>query len=182
MDLEAPRPRGRPSVYSQDVADEICGRLAHGESLRGICEDEHLPDHSTVIAWVVKDYNGFYNQYTRAREIQYLGMADELTDISDDGRNDWMTKTLRNGEEIEVLNKEAVERSKLRVDTRKWILSKMLPKVYGDKVQVENKIGFTEEFEQFMRQLKGEKAQKVLDARLAEDGRAVEVLPVPLRP
>ena len=172
--------RGRPSLYTPELALEICERLAQGESLRSICQDEHMPDHSTVCMWAVEDKGGFYNQYTRAREVQYLGMADELTDISDDGRNDWMTKTLKNGEEIEVVNKEVVDRSKLRVETRKWILSKMLPKVYGDKVQVEQKIGFTEEFENYMRELKGQKA-RIIDGRLADNGAAVEVLPVPLR-
>jgi hypothetical protein len=79
------------------------------------------------------DRDGFAEQYRRARELQYLGIADELTDIADDGRNDWMT--IRRGkEEIEIVNREVVERSKLRVETRKWLLSKMLPKVYGDKV------------------------------------------------
>jgi len=61
---------------------------------------------------------------------------DELNEIADDGRNDWMTVTRRDGSEIEVANNEVLQRSRLRVDTRKWIMSKILPKRYGDKLAV----------------------------------------------
>lgn len=159
-DTQAPAKRGRPSVYSEDIAMEICLRIAQGESLRSICAADNMPDHSTVCMWVVDDYQGFANRYTRAREVQYLGMADELCDISDDGSNDWME---RRG--AMVVDKEAVDRSKLRVDTRKWLLSKMLPKVYGDKLQTETTIGFTKEFEDFIRALNDKRKPKVIDAK-----------------
>jgi hypothetical protein len=120
-------------VYTDEIAEEICSRLAKGESLNSICNDEHMPAESTVRLWALEDAHGFTAKYARARELGYLRLADELVDISDDGRNDWMT--IRRGKDkVEVVNREAVERSKLRVETRKWILAKMLPKVYGDKV------------------------------------------------
>ena len=133
------KPRGRPSVFTEAVAEEICERLAAGETLTSICEDDHLPRESTVRAWALKDSHEFYAQYARAREIGYHRMADEIRDISDDSRNDWITRKTRGGEEFEVFNKEAAERSKLRVDTRKWLLSKALPKIYGDKLDVSAK-------------------------------------------
>lgn len=95
-----------------------------------------MPSESAVRAWVLEDRDGFSAQYTRAREIGYHAMADELLEISDDGTNDWMKRT--QGEDtIDVVNNEAIARSRLRVDTRKWMLSKALPKIYGDKTQVE---------------------------------------------
>lgn len=125
---------GRPTRYTEKLGTEICIRLSEGESLRCICEDEHMPAASTVCLWVIDNREGFAERYARARELQYLGMADELLDIADDGKNDWITRKSKSGEEFEVFNKEAAERSKLRVETRKWVLAKVMPKVYGDKV------------------------------------------------
>lgn len=128
--------RGRPTIFTNDIAREICARLAAGESLRSVCRDENMPAEATVREWVLDDREGFSAQYNRAREFQAYSMAEELLEISDDGSNDWMAK---HGKEAEgyLLNGEHVQRSRLRVDTRKWILSKMLPKVYGDKIQQE---------------------------------------------
>ena len=62
---------------------------------------------------------------------------DELNEIADDGRNDWMT-IKRGGEDVEVPNNEVLQRSRLRVDTRKWIMSKILPKRYADTIKTEH--------------------------------------------
>lgn len=124
-----PQPVGRPTLYTPELAAEICRRLADGESLRKICEAEAMPDESTVRLWVVEDRDGFYTHYTRARQAQALKWADEVVDIADDSTFD--AKMTENGI---VVDGEAIARARLRVDTRKWILSKVLPKVYGDKV------------------------------------------------
>lgn len=130
---EAPaRGRGRPSKYTPELAREICLRIAAGASVRSICEDEAMPSEATVRAWAVDDLDGFSAQYTRAIQIRAMGWADEIVDISDDGRND--TYIDDNGNER--TDNERVARSRLRVDTRKWMLSKMLPKVYGDTLDV----------------------------------------------
>ena len=129
---------GRPSDYSAELAAKICSELAEGRSLRDVCSDEGMPAESTVRAWAVEDREGFSAQYARAREIGYHAMADELMDIADDGRNDWME---RRGEEDAgwQANGEHIQRSRLRVDARKWMLSKVLPKIYGDKQEVDHK-------------------------------------------
>lgn len=122
---------GRPTVFTQKIADLICERIMNGESLRHICADEMLPARSTIHKWLAED-KGFSDQYVRARDLQAEHMFDEMLDIADDGTNDWMIR--KQGEdEIEVANHEHIQRSKLRIDTRKWQLSKMLPKRYGDK-------------------------------------------------
>lgn len=125
--------RGRPTDFSAEVASAICSELAKGRSLRDVCADEAMPAESTVRAWALEDRDGFSAQYARAREIGYHSMADELMEIADDARNDWME---RRGEDDAgwQANGEHIQRSRLRVDTRKWMLSKALPKLYGDKV------------------------------------------------
>jgi hypothetical protein len=125
------------STFAPDVADEILRRLSNGETLRAICRDEHMPPESTVRGWAVDDQGGFAAQYARAREIGYHAMADEILEVSDDGQNDWMERNADGNEGWEA-NGEHLQRSRLRVDTRKWLLSKALPKIYGDKVSHEH--------------------------------------------
>lgn len=128
---------GRPTSYTPEIAALICSRLGEGESLRSICAGEEFPHEATVRGWVIEDREGFSTQYARARELQAHSIADELLEIADDGSNDWMERTGKAGESIGwELNGEHVQRSKLRSDTRKWLLSKMLPKVYGDKLDL----------------------------------------------
>lgn len=121
-----------PVRYSPEIAAAICERLAAGESLRAICRTEGMPDESTVRHWAREEAD-FIPQYTRARELGYERMAEEIVEISDDGALDYIP-----GKDGPQFNSEHVQRSKLRVDTRKWLLSKMLPKVYGDKQQIEH--------------------------------------------
>ena len=137
----AAKKRGRPTKYTEAVAKEILGRLADGQSLSSICKDAHLPDKDTVLDWSEDSKSPFSRQYARARLRGYMKHADELTDIADDGRNDWMDRELKNGDTIRVVDEECVKRSQLRVDTRKWILARMLPKVYGDKLDVKHEAG-----------------------------------------
>lgn len=110
---------GRPSIYTEAIADRICEELASGKSLLSICKDESFPCESAVRAWALDNREGFYAKYARARDIGIEVMADELVEIAD-------TK--------DVMGRyDNVERSKLRVDTRKWLLSKIVPKKYGDR-------------------------------------------------
>lgn len=125
---------GRPSAYSDVIADAICERLAEGESLRSICSDDGMPDKSTVFRWLAAN-EGFCDQYARAREAQADSLFDDILDIADDGSNDWMEKRNSDGENIGWQeNGEALRRSVLRVDARKWMAGKLRPKKYGDKL------------------------------------------------
>ena len=127
--------QGRPTMLTKELAAMICKRLSLGESLRTICKDEDMPNASTVHDWVLEDRDGFAKQYGRAREMQAEFMFDEILDISDDGSNDFMTIT-KGDRTYDLENKEVTNRSRLRVDTRKWYLSKVLPKKFGDKLDV----------------------------------------------
>lgn len=131
-------PSGRLTEYTPSVAKSILSRIAAGESLRSICEPEEMPAASTVCGWVVDNREGFAEQYARARKLQAELLADELFDVADDGTNDWMEKRDKDGACIGWQeNGEALQRSRLRVDTRKWYLSKVLPKIYGERVSQE---------------------------------------------
>ncbi len=126
--------QGRLTSYTLEIAESICGQLATGMTLREVCRAEGMPAESTVRNWALEDREGFFAQYARAREIGYYSMADETLEIADDGTNDWVERENERGEKKTVLDSEHVQRSRLRVDTRKWLLSKALPKIYGDKL------------------------------------------------
>jgi hypothetical protein len=119
----------RSLEYTQEIADSICERLIDGQSLRTICLDEAMPSASTVCRWLTL-VPKFSEQYAHAREAQADTLADEILDIADDGSNDWM---VRDGK-LEY-NGDHVQRSRLRVDSRKWIASKLKAKKYGDKTE-----------------------------------------------
>lgn len=106
--------RGRPTAYTPELAALILNQIAAGTSLRKICEAENMPAESTVRLWATEDRNGFSAQYTRAREAQMDALAEDLLEIADDDDAD-------------------VNRARLRVDTRKWLMSKIAPKRFGDR-------------------------------------------------
>lgn len=127
----------RPSIFTQELVDTICKRIAEGESVRTICKDDDMPSGVTIYNWLLDDdKKEFFKQYARARDAQAELMFDELLEIADDGRNDYMERENKDGSTYEVVNSEHINRSRLRVDTRKWYLSKVLPKKYGDKLDM----------------------------------------------
>jgi hypothetical protein len=132
---------GYTPVFTQELANAICADLSAGKSLRAACAQDGRPAPSTVLQWT-EENAAFGEQYARARARGYMLLADEILAISDDSSGD-MTAPVKdgNGDTIAIArpNPEFVARSRLRVDSRKWMLSKMLPKVYGDKVEHEHK-------------------------------------------
>lgn len=130
--------RGRPSLYAEEVAIEICARLAEGEGLRSICRDEGMPAPSTVIGWVLENREGFSERYAKAKEVATHLLAEELVEIADDKSFD----TIQSQDGRDMPNSEWIARSRLRVDARKWVLSKLMAKKYGDKLTIpENEDG-----------------------------------------
>lgn len=138
----APLPKGRPSSYTDAIADSICDQLKDGETLAAICRQAGMPSEATVRAWALDDYQGFSARYAKARELGYLKMADELLEIADTPVIGEKTVDKPNG--TETTRGDMIERARLKVDTRKWLLAKALPKIYGDKIAVDHtgKVGF----------------------------------------
>jgi hypothetical protein len=140
--------------FSQEVCDAICERIANGESLRGICDDADMPAKSTVFKWLIQNPT-FADQYALARDAQADAFFDDILTIADDGRNDWMEKHDEEGGNIGWReNGEALRRSILRVDARKWMAGKLRPKKYGDKIQTEMSGSITLTHEDALAQLK----------------------------
>jgi len=126
---------GRPTNYTQKLAAQICARLSTGDSMRTVCKDDEMPAPSTVFLWLSK-YPEFSEQYAIAKEEAAEALAEEMFDIADNGSNDWMEQHSEDaGNAAYKLNGESIQRARLRVDVRKWYLSKIKPKKYGDKVQ-----------------------------------------------
>jgi hypothetical protein len=126
---------GRPTLYTQELADLVCERVATCTfGLSRLCEvNQDLPVKSTINLWRYK-YPEFSVQYAQAKLKQADLLAEECLDIADDGTNDWMETFGEDGETNYKLNGEHVQRSRLRIDTRKFLAAKLLPKQYGDKV------------------------------------------------
>lgn len=109
--------RGRPSSYNTKVADQICGHIASGKSLRSFCAIKGSPNRATIWRWL-ETRQDFRIRYARAREDQVEAFVDGLLEICDDPTLDPNDK-------------------RIRVDTRKWIAARILPKKYGDRVATE---------------------------------------------
>ena len=154
--------QGRPSAYTPEIAIEICQRLSEGESLTSICKDEHIPANATVRSWALDNVEGFSAQYTRARELGYSLLAEEMMEIADTPVIGSKTTSKATG--IETTEGDMIEHRRLQVDTRKWMLSKMLPKVYGDKLSLDADISVTQ-------QTPEQRAEKIakLTAKLQEN-------------
>lgn len=128
----------RPTDYTIDIARDICTKLAHGIPMTKICKQEGMPDISTVYRWLLKDKE-FCDMYARAREDAADTLADEIIEISDDASNDTITQRHGNNE-VEVENREWTNRSRLRVDARKWVAAKLKPRKYSDQLKIDAEI------------------------------------------
>ncbi|MCD7896657.1 MAG: hypothetical protein LUG50_08300 [Planctomycetaceae bacterium] len=135
---EQPKPekrrRGRPSKYSDAVVDRICTRLVEGESLRRICSDPDMPSLTTIWNWYRREdiKEDFLKQFLRARAFQSLVMDGDMQDIADDSSRD-----ITEGEDgEEVVDREHIQRSKLRVDTLWRRMKCMNPEMFAEKLDV----------------------------------------------
>jgi len=131
---------GRPTGYSNKVAEAICEQIAHGQGLKSICQADGMPTDRTVYLWLrMKEHVEFLHMYARAREDQQEHWADEIVEIADDATNDWMLRQTKSGETVAVVNSDNINRSRLRVDTRKWLMAKLMPRKYGDFKTLEHR-------------------------------------------
>ena len=152
---KTPKKNGRPSKYTDKLADKICQMIAQGQSVRSICVKKDMISMQTFFRWL-RENDKFREQYARACEERSYMHAEDIIEIADNATNDYMEKLEGNGY---IFNSENVQRSRLRIDTRKWLMSKLNPKVYGDKLDMTtngNDIGVT---------LSASQAEQLLNAR-----------------
>jgi terminase small subunit-like protein len=138
-----PAPKKPPRRYTPARGAKVCQLILEGYTLRQIERKAGMPHRSTVLRWAADDAlaPGFRDQYARAKAVQTEALAEELLEICDDGTNDWRDREVRDGWHVREVDQEAINRSRLRVDTRKWLLAKLLPKVYGEKLEHAGAIG-----------------------------------------
>lgn len=156
---KTPKKNGRPSKYTDKLADKICQMIAEGQSVRSICKKKDMISMQTFFRWL-RENEKFREQYAHACEERSYRHAEEIIEIADDATNDYMEEHDESGNLTGYkLNGENIQRSRLRVDTRKWLMSKLNPKVYGDKLDMTtngNDIGVT---------LSASQAEQLLNAR-----------------
>jgi hypothetical protein len=127
---------GGPFLYSPELADRVIGELMEGRTLINVCADPGMPSKGTVLLWVRRDRDGFAARYKEAREIGSQIMVDELVEIGDDGRRDHIRRCKESGETEVVVDHENIRRSELRCENRRWILTRAMPRIYGDRLEV----------------------------------------------
>ena len=117
------------SKLAESIISAICESVANGSSAREACRSQNV-DESTF-RLQRKEYPEFDTQYARACEARADKWAEEFMEIADDSTNDWVETKFG-----PQLNREAIERTKLRIDARKWMMARILPKKYGDKLDL----------------------------------------------
>jgi hypothetical protein len=127
MPRKTPRTGGGRDKYTEEIAEIILKRIACGEGLNTVCQsDPRLPHETTVRSWVLDDHNGFAARFHRAREMGFDSVAEQIISIGD-------ASIMHNGNPDNAL----VQHARLMSDNRKWLLSKLVPRKYGDKVTQE---------------------------------------------
>ena len=114
--------RGRPTDYTEELANDFCSRIALGRSLRSVVSDKDMPSHQTIYNWLGK-LPSFVEQYTRAKTDSADADADRIEEIAE--------KVLTGSYEP--------QQARVAIDAYKWTAGKKRPKKYGDKQFVETK-------------------------------------------
>jgi hypothetical protein len=148
--IDTPAKIGRPTLYTKKLADDICLKIATtSTSVRQLCErNPHWPNRDTIYQWRIK-HKDFADQYAQAKCQQAELLIDEIIEIADERSFD----TTENNDGHLIPDHEYMQRSRLRIDTRKWIACKLIPKVYGDKIQNEHSGGITLRHEDALKEL-----------------------------
>jgi hypothetical protein len=121
----------RQGIYTAELGKYICNLVAQGLTIKEICNEPGLPTDDCIWLWVADPKHPMGTLYFQAARARVLVWAEEIITISDDGTNDFMERQTRNGV-ILVADHEHINRSRLRVDTRKFLMSKFMPEVFGD--------------------------------------------------
>jgi hypothetical protein len=124
----------RPTDYTPELAERICEVISESDrGLKTICKrNPDFPNKSTIMRWLT-ELPEFKDQYARAKELQAEFIADQILEIADNSEDD--IRTDDNGKQY--VDHDHINRSRLRVESRKWVASKLLPKKYGDKTTLD---------------------------------------------
>lgn len=118
-------------AYSKEqietIFNTICSGIEKGMSLRSILKSKDMPSSRTFFKWVDSD-DERVKQYARAMEDRADKIFEDILYISDDST----------GDNAAFVGVNRIHRHKLQIDARKWMLSKMMPTKYGDKLELNN--------------------------------------------
>lgn len=150
------RPRGRPSLYTLALAEEVCERLSNGETLQDICRSEHMPEVRTVNRWT-EAHESFASDFAQARARGFDAIAAEALRIANTPHEGVEYITKGDGSE-ETRRGDMLGHRKLQIETRLKLLAKWDPKRYGEKLGLEHSgnIGIGERLRRAEERLKAE--------------------------
>ena len=124
------KPNGRPTIFTEILAAKICQRIADGESIRAICSDPNMPSTTAIFRWIANGkYDGFRQLYEASMQIRLETLGDGLIELAD-------APIERNA--AGAIDSAAVQMRRLQIETRRWILSKLLPRKYGDRMGLDH--------------------------------------------
>ena len=126
----------RPTVYDPAIAVELCRLIAEGWPLNQIVRQREDMSWKRVVSEWRRDHPDFAAKLAAARDAQADHYAEEIVEIADNGSNDWMEREVAGGRIVSVPNPELVQRSRLRIESRKWLAEHMAPQRYGERVAV----------------------------------------------
>jgi hypothetical protein len=146
---------GRPTDYTPELGQEICEAIASsGYGLPTLCkQNPHWPNRSSIFLWLRK-YPEFSDRYHQAKKDQVSALVDDILEISDDSSQD----ALEDEDGNVRFNSEFAARSRLRVDTRKWIAAKLVPRLYGDNALARE---LADEIDEFRKKLEAKHIRKL---------------------
>jgi len=127
--------------YSKEIIKKICDEIEAGESVAEICRQDGMPKRKTVYQWLAK-YPDFMEKYRASKMAGVEALVDQMMDIANDASEDFKRDddgcVLLDKKGNRVIDGEHVQRSRLKIDTIKWVATKLVPRLYGDKTQVEH--------------------------------------------
>lgn len=124
------KPIGRPPEITREMLDEVLRRIASGETLEKVCSDPAMP-HASTVRERARSEQSFSLDLARARESWADAQADKIIEIADDSSKDWMEHTYAGKTSLRP-DREAIDRSKARIDVRKWLMQRFAKRVYSD--------------------------------------------------
>jgi hypothetical protein len=138
--VRPPAHGGAGSTYNDGIARKICAQILDGKSLNSICLNPRYPGINAVKKWLIDPrFEAFREMYYYARRGAAELLMDEVIEIADDSANDWIETFDKKGNSNGFKpDNEAIQRSRLKIDTRKWLAAKLIPRIYGEKLEVEH--------------------------------------------
>ena len=125
----------RAVQFNEKVAEKLLIDISNGKSVRRICENPPMPTRRTFYIWI-QENEDFRKRYAEAKELCAENLAEEIIEIADDANNDFLVQDSEYGQRF-VSNNAKLERAKIRIDARKWMAAKLLPKKYGNAKSVD---------------------------------------------